>query len=223
MLLLKGSHDETVKFEDFEIFGHSHPKSKRPIPSTADLMNMKFLQPEFIVSGASGKIIFMNIDDKKRYWKWKMNAERGIEENTMTTRDVPFSPKEFKRITGSLEGYSQFLETEDGRDMFFRKTGVKIYQVKTPIKVEMVDLVNRDKYAQHVSKQTLEKWDDLRKQRDVKEAQDNHLNRKRKKHEKQFFDGNLNAREYRNLSEGQKEYYEKRKINLENHKEKRGK
>ena len=163
MLLLKGSHEETVKFDDYEIFGHSHPKGKEPIPSVADLMSMRFLQPEFIVAGVSGKIIFMNIDDKKRYWNWKSNSERKIEDNTMQTSDVPFMPKEFKRATGSVFGYRKFLETEDGRDMFFRKTGVKIYQVDKPIKVEMIDLVDRDKESRHVPDHVLEKWDDKRK------------------------------------------------------------
>ena len=58
----KGGIVTTIKFDDFELFGHSHPDDEKPQPSMADLRCLEPNETQFIVAGKTGNIIFYRIE-----------------------------------------------------------------------------------------------------------------------------------------------------------------
>ena len=99
-------------YDDFEMFGHTHPARKEPNPSKADLLNMQIGRPEFIVAGKTGKAIILNIEDDALYREWKEN---------------PYSPS-----------WLNLMRKED-RERFFGQTGIRIYPYKKGMKVTLID------------------------------------------------------------------------------------
>lgn len=141
--IIEGGKTETLRISDFELYGHTHPNEVTPGPSTADLRNMKYLTPEFIVAGKSGKIIILNIEDKQKYEKWR---EQKYHEKGAT---CPYNYSDYQRILrwkkykndkeAKNVSYFNLLGSKKGREMFFDITGVKVYPYRKTTKIETVD------------------------------------------------------------------------------------
>lgn len=131
MLVMKGGKRQTLKHGDFEIFGHSHPSQKYPLPSNTDLKNLRLLKPEFLVA-RTGRAIIMNVED----WnKW---------------RDYKESDK--KADTG-------WATDEYGRNRLFEQTGVRIYPLTKELKIEMIDDPIKEKRFPRASPYYLAEWE----------------------------------------------------------------
>ena len=131
MLIMKGGERETLKHNDFEIFGHSHPNQKYPSPSNVDLKNLKLLKPEFLVAN-TGKAIIMNIEN----WnKWR--AYKDSDKNVQT----------------------HGLSEEYYRKRLFEKTGVRVYPFTKELKIEMIDDNVKEKRFPRASTYYMEKWE----------------------------------------------------------------
>jgi len=133
MLIMKGGKTETVKIDDFELFGHTHPGHTSPIPSRADIENLHPLKPEFIVAQKTGKTIIMNIEDLKQ-WKKYRNREQSTNVNL------------------------RMADSKYGRDLIFRRTGVRIYPLTQPLKIEIIDDPHPEKKFPRVGSHYMEKW-----------------------------------------------------------------
>ncbi len=99
-------------YDDFEMFGHTHPSRENANPSKNDLLNMRVGKPEFIVAGKTGKAIIMNIENEASYREWKKD---------------PYFPSWLN------------LNKKEDRDKYFRDTGVRIYPYKKGMKVTLID------------------------------------------------------------------------------------
>lgn len=140
MVIIQGGKSETIKLEDFEMFGHTHPDWEEPIPSSADLESMYYLSPEFLVAGKTGKMIFMNIEDDEIHDKWI--------DKKLDPGDHPIPYKDYKdlikssKYSGKLTpgDYENLNTTKAGRELFFDYTGVRLYPYKGKVvKIEMLD------------------------------------------------------------------------------------
>ena len=155
LVAVEGSRTSTIRIDDFEIFGHTHPNSYRVMPSATDLLHMNYKEPEFIVAGQSGKIMFFNVEDPNKMMEWlEKSNEKGIFESKVG-KD-PISSKILLKKYGRL-GRS-LLEDKEGREIFFQETGVKVYPYKKGMKIEMRDDPHLEKRMPSVSQKLLYKW-----------------------------------------------------------------
>lgn len=161
MVIVEGSKTETIKIEDFEMFGHTHPERSEPIPSTGDLRSLKELSPEFIIAGKSGKIYIMYIDNSIKYASWKAR---------MHNRGASHHPIEYERYERylkenkykgklSLWDYNfEFTSTELGRDLFYEETGVRLIPYKNPTTIELKDDPTLEKRVPSIPEYYMRKW-----------------------------------------------------------------
>lgn len=139
---VKGGEKQTIKFDDFEMFGHTHPDRVNANPSAADLRNLEMLRPEFIIAGKSGDMILLNIEDPQVYQKWRKKSE-GLPKYSRA-----LSEEDIKKYGENLlqqERMGKLLKYKKGRDVFYKETGVKIYPYKKGMKIEMIDDPNFEK------------------------------------------------------------------------------
>lgn len=162
MIIVEGGKTETLRINDFEMFGHTHPGHYEPIPSTGDLRNMKELEPEFIIAGKSGKIYIMYIDNvfKWNAWKARMHNRGG------GSHPIPYERYERYLETDKYKGKgirlweydSGFVSTELGRELFYEDTGVRLIPYKKPTTVELKDDPKLEKRVPSVPEYYLRKW-----------------------------------------------------------------
>ena len=164
--IIQGGPSETLKYKDFELFGHTHPGSRFPGPSTSDLRTMNYLEPEFIIAGATGKMIIVNIEDPIQYDRWKSRMVRiagGTNPIIWERFDNYLKKEKYKKITGL--DYYMLSKSKEGRDLFFEETGVKVYPYKKNTTLEMKDDPHLEKKMPYYEKrmpsvapQYLKKW-----------------------------------------------------------------
>lgn len=159
-VIMEGGKTQTLRIKDFEMFGHTHPNEIEPTPSTADLRSMKLLEPEFIVAGKTGKIYIMNIENKAKWEIWKARYYR----QRPSAHPIPKDRFE-KRIQEkpykdhiSKWRYSDFTETELGRQLFYEETGIRLIPYKNPTTIEMKDDPHYEKEMPTVPASYLRKW-----------------------------------------------------------------
>jgi len=149
--ILKGGKSQTIKTRDFELFGHSHPDQIIPTPSTGDMLNLRALEPEFIVAGGSGKIFFMNIENQDKYEKWMdKHDEKDRHSYPYEYKDVKNAmrrnkfkdDKEAQKLVNKnyYDTIYRLLKTKKGREIFFDITGVKVYPYRKNLTLELSDL-----------------------------------------------------------------------------------
>ena len=143
MAIVEGGKTETLKIDDFEIFGHTHPGQTYPRPSTGDLRNMNYLEPEFIVAGKTGKIFLYNIEDPEKYASWKrLHESRKPTDYPITYGDffLILEKKKYRSDTKAqqITPYN-YEQSELGREIFFEATGVRIYPYRKKTIIEMKD------------------------------------------------------------------------------------
>lgn len=169
MFILKSGRSETIKIDDFELYGHTHPGHYCATPSTADLWNMKLLKPEFIIAGKSSHAILLNIENLEKYNAWK---EDGWERQQRSGKSIggtnPIDVDVYKKANIKVmrdENDSMFYHaltrSKRGRDLIYEETGVRIYPFKGKVKIEMIDDPNPEKELPKVSQRTLIKWHEL--------------------------------------------------------------
>jgi len=179
--ITKGGYNRTMKIGDFELFGHSHPYESKDqrLPSAADLRNMNTFSPEFIISypqyarnpESESEIYFFNIEDLQKYDIWK-ERYKDAGKNAGSINDLEIAsevaklvvkekdPKkiaELKQITEAT-----LFDTDLGRQIFFEKTGVKIYpydKSMVNVNIELPDYP-RETYAviPGTSTENLKEW-----------------------------------------------------------------
>ncbi len=114
IVAIQGAESFTYHLQDdFEMFGHTHPSRENAIPSKNDLINMRIERPDFIVAGKTGKAIILNIENDEWYRYWK---------------ETSYS---------SPSGLD--LNKKEDRDIYFRRTGVRIYPYRKGMKVTLID------------------------------------------------------------------------------------
>jgi len=155
LAVVEGSRTSSIKIDDFEIFGHTHPNSTWVMPSTNDLLLMNYKEPEFIVAGSSGKMMFFNVEDPNKMAKWLEESE---EKGLFKSKDgsYPISSETLSKKYGRLS--RSLLEDKEGREIFFQETGVRAYPYKKGMKIEMRDDPHLEKRMPSVSQRLLYKW-----------------------------------------------------------------
>ena len=116
---VQGKEDSTIKLNDIEIFGHTHPSSPKVYPSYVDILTMERLKPEFIIASKSGEIIVFNIANPRRYKKWKKENQHNTD-----------------------QGFFYDFQNKNNRKKFFKETGVRSYPYQKGMLIEMKE----DKY-----------------------------------------------------------------------------
>lgn len=157
--IVKGGPTETIKIADFECFGHTHPSRSYPRPSTGDVRNMKFLQPEFIIN-QKGEIIFLNIEDPHKYHTWRLRTQgKDPHDSVIDSKDFLRlrNRKKFQHISPYL-GFWNYHEYDQGRDMFFEETGVRIYPYRKTTKIELKDDPVLEKRMPSVPPSYMKQW-----------------------------------------------------------------
>ena len=157
--IVQGGKNETLKYEDFELYGHTHPNRSEPVPSTGDIRNMKYLEPEFIIAGGTGKMNIINIEDPNTYdrWKSRMSRKGGASHPIRGERfDTLIKKDKYKKLHG--QDYYTITKSKEGRDLFFEETGVKIYPYKKKTTIEMKDDPHLEKKMPSVDPYHLKKW-----------------------------------------------------------------
>ena len=159
MFLMRCGKWDTIKFDNFEMFGHTHPKDVKPMPSASDLMNMRPFIPEFIVAGKSGKIMIFNVEDINRFSYWRRkNAHKGINDVAFDLDKLRINIDQLKDSKGMIKPkYRNYLLCDiKGRDAFYRETGVRAYPYKKGIKIEIKDVLKVRKSIPNIPKEDLE-------------------------------------------------------------------
>jgi len=163
IVLIKGGKISTMKVDDFELFGHTHPNQDKVWPSTGDVQNMNPLKPEFIIAGNSGKIAFFTIIDKDKWQNWK-REKKDPYSPPLTTEDIlelqasnqyPYANNpDAMEITPYDYG-----ETPIGRQMFEDTTGVRMIPYHKEFIMEIKDDGTEEhKYVPQPSKHLLKKY-----------------------------------------------------------------
>lgn len=156
----QGGKAQTVKIEDFELYGHTHPDEVWVAPSLADIRNLKELEPEFLIAGDSGKMIIMTIEDPVRYHIWHSqfknylggtNPIRQSRYNEIIKNDTRFSDLK-------PSDYYTLLGTKKGRDLFFNETGVRIYPYRKETTIELKDDPKYEKTMPSIPQPYLKKY-----------------------------------------------------------------
>jgi len=178
--ITKGGTSNTMKIGDFELFGHSHPCDRRSqrLPSAIDLKNMQAFKPEFIITRDqfgpnwnNTELYFFNIEDLQKYDAWKERyKDAGSNEGSITDLVIateiaklfakekdPKKKEELRKINED-----NLFDSEIGRNIFFEKTGVKIYpydKAMSRVNLELLD-DPRPEYAviPKASTESLKKW-----------------------------------------------------------------
>lgn len=159
--IIKGGPSETLKYYDFELYGHTHPHARLPNPSLADLINMKPLEPEFIIAGSSGKIIILNIENETIYDKFCNTKPYKPHAYAIDHKDISNlqqrkkyqNDDQTKKITPS-----NILESKRGREMFFDFTGIRVYPYKKNTTLELKDDPLFEKRMPNISTENLKKY-----------------------------------------------------------------
>lgn len=161
MAVVEGGKTQTIRIDDFEIYGHTHPGEDTPRPSIADLITMEYLEPDFIVAGKSGKIHIYNIENPGQYLKWKIQHPYEKGSNPIHFGDIykVLSDDKYRNKPGigELTPYN-YEQTKLGREMFFDITGVKIYPYKKGTIIEMKDDPHFEKRMPTVQPKYQEKY-----------------------------------------------------------------
>ena len=163
VVIMKGGEAETIKIEDFEFFGHTHPNRKTPDPSFADISSMKTLEPEFIIAGKTGKTTILNVEapEKLRKHIFKRKVPRG-NSTAIEQKDIEHQKKRKKYkddpLLKNITPYN-ITETARGRELFFDITGIKLYPLKEKATyVEMKNDPVKEKAVPTIPKEYLEKY-----------------------------------------------------------------
>ena len=162
VVIMKGGEAETIKIQDFEFFGHTHPGSKTAAPSLGDIKQMKTLEPEFIIAGKTGKTLIINVEAPERLQKYIIKTKRPINSTAVEQKDIEHQKKRKKYkddpLLKNITPYN-ITETPKGRDMFFDITGIKLYPLKEKsTHVEMKDDPIKEKAMPTIPKEYLEKY-----------------------------------------------------------------
>ena len=143
MAVVEGGKVETIKIEDFEIYGHTHPNQDIPRASTGDLRNMNYMEPEFIVAGKSGKIFIYNIENPEKYRRWKRLNESNRPSDAPVKYGDFYIIQKRKKYKNNPKAQKvtpyDYEQSEIGRELFFEATGIKIYPYKKKTIIEMKD------------------------------------------------------------------------------------
>lgn len=157
--VMEGGRIETVKFNLFDMFGHTHPMDKHPTPSASDIMNMQPFVPEFLISGISKEMIILNVEDLQRYGKWSnQNLHKGINDEVFDLDEVSvLLTKSLRDKNGSIKGkyYKYLLNDQYGREVFFKVTGVRVYPYRRGMLIEIKDQPKYNKKVPTISKSDL--------------------------------------------------------------------
>lgn len=157
IVALEGGESETIRFEDFEMFGHTHPNSHYAAPSTQDLRGIELFKPEFVVAGLSGKTMIVNIENYAQYKKWKKaNEDRRIHTNPIS-REI-LEKKYGVNIAKKYLNGSAILRDKKGRAIFLKETGIRAYPYKKGMTIEMIDDPTFEKKIPTISSKLLEKY-----------------------------------------------------------------
>nr|BDI55125.1 MAG: bifunctional (p)ppGpp synthase/hydrolase RelA [uncultured archaeon] len=162
MIAIEGGRTSTIRIDDFEIFGHTHPNSTWVMPSATDLLLMNYKEPEFIVAGKSGKIMFFNVEDPNKMTEWlEKSNEKGVFKSKVGTNPINSETllKKYGQKIYNKYGYiNTLLKDKEGREIFFQETGVRVYPYKKGMKIEMRDDPHLEKKVPSVSYELLYKW-----------------------------------------------------------------
>jgi len=144
IIVIEGGEHQTLRFPDFEMFGHSHPDQLNPMPSLADLTGMELNKPEFIVGGKTGRTIILNVENEKKWLDW-------------TTRQWKKKEDTYSYFLRKYDKIMRLSRKED-RELFFKDTGVRVYPYKKGTKIEMLNDPKYEKKVPTVSGKYLKKW-----------------------------------------------------------------
>jgi len=170
VIVVEGGKGETIKINDFEMFGHTHPGHTYAIPSSADLRNLEPLKPEFIIAGKSGKMTIFNIEDEKKYEHWRKQsqkyfmADNSLPINDKMARNLKHRKKYKNDINVNVMSDKDLshrivrLNDPKSREMFFDLTGVRAYPYRKVTYVEMKDDPKPEKAVPTIPKQQLKKY-----------------------------------------------------------------
>lgn len=163
--IVKGGMAKTPKFQDFELFGHSHPNQRNPSPSLTDVRLMKTLEPEFIIAAFGGKTIFLNIENENEHSKWKeRNVGRKGNTHPYEFHDVKRvlrrkkyqGDKEAQKFNGDYQkSMFHLLESKKGREIFLDITGVKVFPYKKNLTIELKDYLYLGKKMPNIPREDL--------------------------------------------------------------------
>ena len=159
--IIKGGSTETLKYYDFELYGHTHPNQRIPIPSLADLRNIKPLEPEFIIAGSSGKTIILNIENVAIYDKWVNTKSYKPHAYPIDQEDISNLQQRKKYQNDDLTKRitpGTILKSKIGREMFFDFTGIRIYPYKKNTTLELKDDPMYEKRMPNISTENLKKY-----------------------------------------------------------------
>ncbi len=159
--IIKGGPSQTLKYYDFELFGHTHPHALIPNPSLADLINMEPLKPEFIIAGSSGKTIILNIENETIYDKWIDKKPYNPNVFAIDQEDISKLQERKKYQNDDLTKKitpGNILKSKRGREMFFDFTGIRVYPYKKNTTIELEDDPIYEKRMPNISTETLKKY-----------------------------------------------------------------
>lgn len=158
VVAMQGGKVSTVHLKDFELFGHTHPGQYTPRISTGDLRNMKLGEPNFIVAGKTGTMHLYNIQDPKKFNKWKeKNESKAANTVPITNEDLEYANRRLKRFKNNPKARNvnslNYSDTKLGRDMFESQTGIKITPYKKNMLLELKDDPTYDKQVPTIPKE----------------------------------------------------------------------
>nr|BDI55126.1 MAG: hypothetical protein [uncultured archaeon] len=140
IIAVRGKEASCLKIDDVEIFGHTHPSEKYPIPSTKDLLTMVPYKPEFIVAGETGEIIIYNIKDPQKFKEWEKKKRTEIVEGKWKSNY--YAMMFYKNNTADKTA----LKHSENRERFLKETGVEIRDYKPNMKLKVPKDKDFEKY-----------------------------------------------------------------------------
>lgn len=150
----QGGIDETLHLQDWEVFGHTHPNRNAPLPSTADIKNMKLFEPEFISAG--GHSIILILENKQKHDKWK--RENINKEQHSYPIDIEWVKRHYKKIDNVSDQF-HLIFTKEGRKIFYNETGVRVEPWYPMMQIPMIkDAIREKKRIFNVPTNYLSKW-----------------------------------------------------------------
>ena len=178
--ITKGGRSSTMKLDDFELFGHSHPliSKNQKMPSITDLRNMKTLYPEFLIAydqyglDKTPEMYFFLVEDVEKYDAWTIRKMHTDPKTEHPLSDFELSSEKAKLKAFEKNGKKKeiidsitmntIFESEEGRTIFYNLTGVKIIPydpTNCGVKLELPDDPRRE-YAliPSASKESLKDW-----------------------------------------------------------------
>ncbi|MEA3248443.1 MAG: hypothetical protein U9Q73_01930 [Nanoarchaeota archaeon] len=148
LYIMKGAKDYTLKLNDFELFGHTHPDHMFPLPSRGDISNLEVMKPEFILTPTTAQTIIMNIEDPEQLARF---LKTDISTYQLSKKIINNYFKNDKRYKNLIADPLLLLKYSAGRLLFEAETGVRTYSLdpsnwdKAKFRVELLDDPHPDK------------------------------------------------------------------------------